>query len=182
MDTAQQIERYLRSLHDALTLVDSEAIDHVIRYLSEVREQNGTVWIIGNGGSAATASHFANDLRKMAILSAISLPDMTPIITAYGNDAGWINMFSHPLMGFMKENDCLVAISCSGRSPNILEAVSQVEPNQRIILTGEPGPRNILALAPSVEILYVQSPDIKVQEDVHLAFCHMIANGLIGND
>ena len=77
----------------------------------------GIAWVIGNGGSAATASHFANDLFKMGRLRAVPLADLTPLSTAYGNDHGWKSMYADPLKGLMGREDVLIAISCSGVFP-----------------------------------------------------------------
>lgn len=179
MDTYEKIANHLSAVNKALLLLDHESIAGMVNYLLKVQSCGGMIWLFGNGGSAATASHFANDLRKMALIKAISLPDQTSLITAYGNDNGWSNMFSHPLQAFIKPDDCLFAISCSGKSSNVLEAARMVEPHQLLILTGDPK-NNPLADIPSSGLVCVSSPDIKVQEDVHLVICHAIVGALCG--
>lgn len=180
MDLEDRIARHLRELSEAILLVDQPSIMEIVQYLQIIKTKRGTVWIIGNGGSAATASHFANDLRKMATLPAIALTDLTCTVTAYGNDNGWRNMFSHPLHFFLKPNDCLVAISCSGKSQNVIEAATQAGKDRLVILTGMPDKSNILANIPSTGLVYAHNPDIKIQEDIHLSICHAIASALAG--
>jgi D-sedoheptulose 7-phosphate isomerase len=179
MTTIQRITGHFTAVATALSQVDPESVAVIARKLATVKEQSGTAWIIGNGGSAATASHFANDLRKIAQLRAIALPDLTPTITAYGNDNGWDSMYSHPLDLFLTGKDCLVAISCSGRSRNVVEAATQAGPGRLVIITGSPDPRNRLATLPKSGIVYAQSDDIKVQESVHSAVCHAIVAAMV---
>lgn len=175
----EKIPPHLAAVAEALQLLDQEAISKAVTFLHEIREQHGMVWIIGNGGSAATASHFANDLRKMCALPAVALPDLTATFTAYANDDGWSNSFVYPLHLFMKPLDCLVAISTSGRSMNVLDAAAQASSTHRLIsLTGLPGPRNTLAGYQARSVVYAKSPDIKVQEDIHMIVCHAIAAAL----
>lgn len=80
------------------------------------------IFIIGNGGSASCANHFANDLVKMCGVKAISLCANEAIITAFANDEGYENIFEHQLKVFLNKNDLLVTISGSGTSKNIVKA------------------------------------------------------------
>lgn len=178
METPSTAIEHLQAVSQVLISLEPEHIGRIIAAFRELRKVNGGVWIVGNGGSAATASHFANDLRKMASIRAIAMPDLTPTVTAYGNDAGWINMFSYPLTILMRPTDMLVAISCSGKSKNVIEAARQVGGDRLIILTGVPARENELATLAAKGLVYANHPDITVQEDVHLAVCHAIAIGL----
>ena len=87
------------------------------------------VFLLGNGGSAATASHFANDLGKAASVEgrprfrAIALTDNVPVITAWGNDAAYETVFREQLVGLLDPGDVVLAISASGNSPNVLRAI-----------------------------------------------------------
>lgn len=178
MDTHENISDHIAKVTEALLLLDQESIYEFCKRLEKVRSYRGTVWLVGNGGSASTASHFANDLRKIALINAIAMSDQVPMITAYGNDNGWDNMFAYPLRLYIKPDDCLVAISCSGNSHNVLEASKLAEPQQLLILTGVPNQGNILAAFENSGMVYVNCPDIKVQEDIHLIVCHAIASVL----
>ena len=171
---------YLTEVSWALLEVDIKMVEKVVKLLGETKKLNKTVYLVGNGGSATTAMHFAQDLQKMCGIRAIAVPALIPNILAYGNDTSWENMFAGYLGGTMEQFDVLVAISCSGSSPNVLKAVDFALKNDlnRIIgFTGQISPSNPLARAPGL-IICVNSPDIKVQEDVHLAICHSIVGAL----
>lgn len=181
MDPHEKIAFHLQAVQAALQVVDQDALARIVEYLDFIRKKDAAVWIVGNGGSAATASHFACDLRKACLIRAVALPDLTPTVTAYGNDDGWGGMFSHPLHILMHPVDCLVAISCSGRSANVVEASQQIGPTRLIVFTGMPDRFNTLAQLGGERVVYAKSPDIKVQEDVHLAVCHAITACLTGS-
>lgn len=151
-------------------------IEEIAATLDDARRSGNRVWVIGNGGSAATASHFANDLTKMANLPAIALPDLTSTLLAYGNDSGWENMFSK-LLWVMAEGDILVVITCSGRSANIIRAVITArEMNCKVIvLTGD---RDANYFVDYPLAVFVETSQLTVQEDCHLAICHAIAGAL----
>lgn len=118
---------YLDYLQTVLKRIDTAEIGRFIRTLLDARERGATVFFIGNGGSAATASHFANDVaigtnEYHKPFRAISLTDNVPIITAIGNDFGYEEIFVRQLRVLGKPGDVLVAISASGNSPNLLKA------------------------------------------------------------
>ena len=89
--------QYQLDVTAALASISGEKVRDAMEILRRAKFQKANVWIIGNGGSAATASHFANDLLKMTGIRALALVDLVPTITAYGNDDGWENMYTHPL-------------------------------------------------------------------------------------
>lgn len=103
------------------SLIESEALQKAFQLISETVRQKGIVYVIGNGGSAGIASHFSNDLMK-----ALRIPSQTfydsNLMTCLSNDIGYENVFSYPLERVLKREDLLVAISSSGKSPNILRA------------------------------------------------------------
>jgi D-sedoheptulose 7-phosphate isomerase len=121
--------QYLRQFDDVLRQVDLDAIDRVVGHLRAAREAGGTVYVAGNGGSAATASHWANDLCKATKVSGrtfmrvICMSDNTSLLTALANDEGYERVFSGQLENFAEPGDVLVAISASGNSANLVEAV-----------------------------------------------------------
>ena len=177
MDNYDLIWKHFSSLFEALVDVDKNEVEKAIVLLDNVRGKRGTVWLVGNGGSAATASHFANDLVKMCDIKAIALPIQVPLITAYGNDNGWENMFADPLDEFMGMNDVLVAISCSGNSENVVRAVEMIF-QRVIVLTGDKMMENKLAQMGASAMIRAMHSDITIQEDVHSAVCHAIAKAL----
>lgn len=127
-DAREYSERYIRYLTKVLTTVDSGVVADFISDLLYARSQGSTIFFIGNGGSAATASHFANDIAIGANTSsipfkAISLTDNPAIVTAIANDFGYEYIFSKQLEIYAERDDLVVAISASGNSPNLVRAV-----------------------------------------------------------
>jgi D-sedoheptulose 7-phosphate isomerase len=174
--------QYGTYLINALRAVNHEEVYRAYNIISRVRAQNASVFIIGNGGSASTAGHFANDLVKMAGVRAFSVPDMVPAVTAYGNDESWKQMYAAVLGVMLLPQDVVVAISCSGNSPNVVEAVKSVRNSalaglKVIALLGADYECKVAKLEPNVSI-FVPFKDIRVQEDCHLAICHCIAGDL----
>ncbi len=154
-----------------------EAIAHRLwqAYCEEAR-----VFACGNGGSSATASHFVEDLAKGIgrcaggrPFRAISLVDSVPMLTAYGNDMGYEQVFSEPLRNLAQAGDVLVAISASGRSANVLrasEAAREIGVSV-VALTGRDG-GELKGLADLCVVVPAES--IQQIEDVHLAVTHAL--------
>lgn len=120
-------EAYLAYLKGVLDGIEVAAVAHFIDTLLAARARGATVFFIGNGGSAATASHFANDLSfgtndYERPFRVVSLTDNVPVLTALSNDFGYDEIFVRQLRVHGKEGDVLVAISASGQSPNLLKA------------------------------------------------------------
>jgi D-sedoheptulose 7-phosphate isomerase len=116
---------YIKYLQSILGSLDTAEIGRFIETLLAARERGAAIFFIGNGGSAATASHFANDLaigtnEYDKPFRAISLTDNVPLITAIGNDYGYQEIFVRQLRVLGKKGDLLIAISASGNSPNLL--------------------------------------------------------------
>lgn len=120
---------YLRAFTELLEHVDLDAVERAVEHLRRVRDSDGTVYVAGNGGSAATASHWANDLGKtikassQAFMRVISLSDNVPWLTALANDEGYDRVFSGQLENFAGPGDLFFAISASGNSRNLIQAV-----------------------------------------------------------
>ena len=124
------IKRYLNRLEE----VDLSVLDSIIKVLFGAWKNGNSVFIIGNGGSASTASHMACDLSKGVIkdvqkpakrMRVLSLTDNVAHMTALGNDLSYDEIFSEQLSHFAKPGDVLIAISASGNSPNIIKAVEK---------------------------------------------------------
>jgi D-sedoheptulose 7-phosphate isomerase len=119
---------YLDYLAETLNKIDVKEIAAFINTLLNARENGATVFFLGNGGSAATATHFANDLAigtnsYAKPFRALSLTDNQAIITAIGNDFGYQEIFTRQLQVLGKPGDVMVAISASGNSPNLIAAI-----------------------------------------------------------
>ena len=117
---------YLEYLTSLLKAIDTRAIGQFIETLLDARERGATIYFIGNGGSAATASHFANDLAIGTNsydkpFRVISLTDNNAIITALGNDFGYEEVFVRQLRLLGRPGDVVVGISASGNSPNLIK-------------------------------------------------------------
>lgn len=126
-DSAAFAEAYLQYLQTVLRGIDVKQIARFIETLLDARRRGAMVFFIGNGGSAATASHFANDLSigtndYEQPFRVISLTDNVPVLTALGNDFGYEEIFVRQLRVLGKPGDVLVGISASGNSPNLVRA------------------------------------------------------------
>ena len=116
---------YIEYLTKVLNGIEPNQIESFVECLLETREKDGTIYFIGNGGSAATASHFVNDLsvglsNKGKPFKAICLSDNVPSITAIGNDESFDLIFLNQVKAFLTKKDLLVAISASGNSLNLV--------------------------------------------------------------
>ena len=118
---------YFEYLGSVLKKINTAEIKQFVQTLLDARERHASIFFIGNGGSAATASHFANDLaigtkQYAQPFSVYSLTDNVPILTAVGNDFGYESVFLKQLQVYAKNGDVVVGISASGNSPNLLSA------------------------------------------------------------
>ena len=121
--------RYLSHLSNLLAQLDVGVIERIIDTFVETGDRGNVIYFIGNGGSAATASHFANDIGfgtrapDIRPFRAISLVDNMAVMTALANDEGYANVFVRQLEGILQPGDVVVALSVSGNSANVVEAV-----------------------------------------------------------
>jgi D-sedoheptulose 7-phosphate isomerase len=178
MNTFQAVRTHFERVAASLLTVNQYEVEKAVRVLEQAKADDAFVWIVGNGGSAATSSHFANDLEKMCGIRAISVPDMTPAILAHGNDEGWEKMFANVIRRNSGPKDVVVAISCSGYSPNVIKVAEDHSYNRLIVLTGDDDDSKLAQIRPDALIM-APDDDIKVQEDIHLAVCHAIVTSLI---
>ncbi len=112
----------------------TDGLRNAASLLRAVQQAQGIVYVIGNGGSAGIASHFASDLLKALHVPAQTLYDSN-LMTCLSNDLGYENVFSIPLSKLLKPHDALVAISSSGKSPNILRAAEVAIQKQAAVIT-----------------------------------------------
>jgi D-sedoheptulose 7-phosphate isomerase len=124
-DAASFAGAYFDYLHDVLKGIDTAQISRFIQTLLDARERGATIYFVGNGGSAATSSHFANDLAigtnsYAKPFRVVSLTDNQAVITALGNDFGYEEIFVRQLRVLGVKGDVVVAISASGNSPNLV--------------------------------------------------------------
>jgi D-sedoheptulose 7-phosphate isomerase len=127
-DVGEVVSSYRETLGALLDTVAMEDIRAAVDALREARDQRRTIFIAGNGGSSATATHLVNDLGKATkqngttALRVIGLSDNTAWLTALANDEGYEHVFSGQLENFAEPGDLLILISCSGSSPNLVNA------------------------------------------------------------
>lgn len=151
------------------------AITTCVAMVNAVRNQGGTVFCVGNGGSAAIASHVCNDLFKTVRVRSQSLTEV-PLLTAFANDEGYERVYSSPLALMAMAGDLLFAISSSGKSPNILEAVSTFRARGGSIVTLSGfDPSNPLRRTGDVN-LYVSSMEYGFVELAHGSLLHCITD------
>lgn len=180
MDT---VSKYIDDLQQTLVRLPQEPIREAIMVLHGARLAGHQVFVVGNGGSASTASHFACDLAKNTRkqgwphFRVLAFTDNMALMTAYANDEGYENVFSQQLACFVQPADVVIGISTSGNSPNVLSAIelaNQMEATT-IGFTGYDGGR----LGSMVDIdLHVPSTCIEQVEDIHLMFEHLICTAL----
>jgi len=151
----------------------TEIIENIVEILIQARDNSKKIFIIGNGGSASTASHFVADLLKTSItkndkrFSAISLTDNFPVVSAWSNDSSYEDIFVEQLKNFLSEGDVIVCFSGSGKSKNVVKAMEYGKNNGAICIgiTGMSGgdlPKvsDICFIVPSNDMLAIESTHV----------------------
>jgi len=188
MKTASEFAKdYIHGLKGVLDHLPLKPVDEIIQAIEQAQNDRRQVFIIGNGGSAATASHMMNDLCKGTLghkgdatwprLRVIALTDNVSLMTAWANDAHYDRVFSEPLKNLAQRGDLLVAISASGNSPNIIAAVEAAKQlGVRVIgLAGFGGGK----LAKMADVSFVvPSDEYGPVEDAHMILDHIITGYL----
>lgn len=179
----QEIDLYWNSLVDVLQVMSVQPVKSIARELHSCYKRGGTVFVLGNGGSAATASHMACDLAKgtraggAPTFKVLSLTDNVPLLTAWSNDAAYDCALAEQLASFVQPGDLVLAISASGNSPNVLRAIQIANQSgaTTVGLTGRSGGR----LARLVDVdLRVPSDSIEQVEDAHMIVAHSVCVAL----
>ena len=176
------VDTYLSEIETAIRGLSRADVALVVDRLEACWLAGKTTFVIGNGGSASTASHMMNDLQKFTQVPgakrfrAIALTDNMPLITAWGNDQTYDDVFLEPLKNLMIEGDVLIAISGSGNSPNVIKAIDYANTiGTTIGLCGFPGGK--LAERATYRVI-VPAMSIGQQEDGHLIINHAVATAL----
>ncbi|MEW5976932.1 MAG: SIS domain-containing protein [Acidobacteriota bacterium] len=173
------IDAYIQKTQQALSKIPSKQLCETILLLFKAWKSGSQVFIFGNGGSASTASHMANDLSKATIvpgkprMRVIALTDNISMITAWANDAAYEDIFKEQLENLLQPGDVIVAISAGGNSPNVLRAIEFARQQGAVTIgwTGLSGGR----LKDAVDHC-VQAPtdDVGMVESIHLVLDHLI--------
>ncbi|WP_321312863.1 SIS domain-containing protein [Halarcobacter sp.] len=175
------INNYTNSLINLLNQIDQKSIVKIVESLEYTLQKSSKIYIIGNGGSAATASHMANDLdvglklREIRNFNVESLSDNPSVCTAIANDIGYENIFYAQIKNKINKDDLLIAISCSGNSPNILKAVKYAKQKGSTIIsmTGFDGGelKNLSDIKFHVQ---TDKGEYGLVEDIHMILDHII--------
>lgn len=177
------LSHYVSQVVSTMQHLPQQSLGLIAEALWETYRRDGTIFVCGNGGSAATASHFACDLAKWTIrpparrVRALALTDNVPIMTAWSNDQSYASVFVEQLISHYRPGDLIVAISGSGNSPNVLEAVSWANQIGAITvgITGfDGGELNRIAHVR----MRVENYSMPQVEDIHCMICHALAVNL----
>lgn len=186
-DKVQLAKEYLEKLKNCLDALSLEQVAGVMGYLEEAYRERKQIFIIGNGGSGATASHMACDLSKTLLgrhldqktkrLRVVALTDCMPLLTAWANDLGYDHVFAEQLRGLAQPGDVLIVITGSGNSQNIVEAVG-VAREMGLKTVGSLGFDGGRVCDLLEEFVLVASSDYGHIEDTHLILNHLITSYL----
>ena len=181
--TTFTVTNYLVAHQQLAQKLDTENFQRGIEMIKAAFESGNKIITCGNGGSASTASHYITDWNKMVNLATgkkfrgVSLCDNVGLITAYGNDLSFGDVFAGQVDALMDEGDLLVAVSGSGNSPNVIRAIESARRAGGKILgvVGYDGGKIMPMCDQSV---LVPSFDMQLCEDIHLMFGHMVMKTL----
>lgn len=156
-------------------------MDKIMTIFYEAREKKRTIFFMGNGGSAATASHFVGDLSKGTIVEGfprfktIALTDNVPNMLAWGNDSSYEDIFIEQLKNLMEPGDVVVGISGSGNSKNVIKAIDYTNDNGGISIgiLGYDGGKLIKIVQ---ECIHVPSFNMQQVEDIHIVISHLLTS------
>ncbi len=171
--------RYKSDLLRALDTLDLSRVEDLIGVFAKARDENRQIFVFGNGGSAASANHFACDIVKGASYGRdkrfriMALSEQIPTMTAYSNDVGYDVVFEEPLKNFANSGDVVMAISASGNSENVVRAIDYANASGccTVGLSGKDGGR----LRPAVDLsIHVDTHHMGRIEDAHMIICHMV--------
>lgn len=180
------LKEYTSRIKACLDELAFDRIEELIKLIQDNIKSQNKIITFGNGGSAATASHFVCDLAKGVYagggprIKAISLNDCIPLLTAWANDTSYENVFIEPLANYLEAGDLVIAISASGNSPNIIRAIEYANLKDGITvgLAGKGGGKlaNLARLS-----IVVKSDSYEEVEDIHLVIIHMLKICLINS-
>ncbi len=180
-DFVKDIDGYLERLKKVYDILDRDQINAAMNAILEAYEAKKTIFIFGNGGSSATASHYVCDFNKGVSICLekkfrlICLNDNVPSVMAIANDCGFDKIFKMQLESLMNDGDYVIAISGSGNSKNVLEGVEYAKSRggKIITLTGYSGGK----LLPMADYpIHANVDNMQLAEDVHMMICHLISS------
>jgi len=184
MSGLNHYKNYFNQVSDTLAKIDVAELDAVAKSITNCYNRGGMIYIFGNGGSSATASHVAGDYLKGITfgldkrLKIICLSDNTPGLMAIANDISYDDIFVEQLKSFIEDGDLVIGISGSGNSVNVLKALNLAKERkvETIALVGFSGGK---AKAIADVCIHIPVNDMEITEDLHLLCFHAIKQELI---
>jgi len=179
----ESIARYWDSFGDVIGTLSQTTLADVARALLDCHRRGGTIFVLGNGGSAATASHFACDLSKgtrvagMAGFRVVPLTDNAPLLTAWANDTSYDRVFAEQLAPLVRPGDLVVAISVSGNSPNVLRAIDVAHAAGATTVAIAGGMDGQMGQIADLAV-YISKGTIEQVEDAHMMIAHSLCVAL----
>ena len=173
------ISRYLQQQKAALDSIPQEAVGRIVERFCAALAEDRQIFVFGNGGSAANASHFITDLGKGASdkvgkrFRCLSINDNVSWLTALGNDYAYEDVFVRQLENYARAGDLVMAMSVSGNSPNVVKAVDWAKRHGVYTITLIGGKRGRLADLADLPVV-IDSHHYGRVEDAHMAICHMV--------
>jgi D-sedoheptulose 7-phosphate isomerase len=175
---------YLKEIHTILEVMEQDLVrkmDDIASILLKARSERKTMYIMGNGGSASTASHFVSDLSKGTIVpgfsrfKAVALTDNIPTMLAWANDASYDDIFVEQLKNLMEPGDVIIGISGSGNSANVINAIKYANENGGITI-GFSGYDGGALLKNAKVNIHAPSHYMQRVEDIHLLLEHLLTS------
>ena len=178
-DVANWSRQYIAQQKAALESIDLDAVGRLVERLKRAVDEDRQIFVFGNGGSAANASHFATDLGKGSSdkigkrFRVLSLNDNVSWLTALGNDYAYEDVFVRQLENYARPGDFLLVLSVSGNSPNVVKGVEWARKHGVFTAALVGGKRGRLADIAD-EPIVIDSTHYGRAEDAHMAICHML--------
>jgi D-sedoheptulose 7-phosphate isomerase len=181
------IDIFAKEVADQMLSLPKEEIAKATHIIQSVYERDGRIYVFGNGGSMAMATHWVSDFNKTVFshnldadikrFQAIRLPSTEAEITAWANDVGFDMVFAGPLKNYIQETDCLIAISSSGNSPNIIKAVELAKEHHVPVIgiSGFTGGK-LNELADAKIVVKTKPGAYTIVESVHNAILHLFTS------
>lgn len=184
LNIEQEIDAFFTKVIQTLGKIDKSSLQQFVKVLIDAYQRESTIFIFGNGGSANTASHFCGDFVKGVSYGCskrfkiICLNDNISALMAIANDISYEDIFSEQLKNFLKKDDVVIGISCSGNSVNVIKAIEYANTAgaMTIALCGFRG-GNLKRIANLV--IHADIDDMEVSEDIHLIVTHFAKQAII---
>ena len=176
-----RVRKYINTLIEHLNNIDQNQITDVYEVLKEARDNGSTIFICGNGGTSATASHFTGDLIKGASYNkdkrfkVICLNDNIPALSAYSNDVSYEVAYVEQLKNFLQKGDVVIGISGSGNSINILNVINFANENSAKTVSIVGFENNKLQEI-SNYVIHANCNHMLMAEDIHMIFTHILTS------